>query len=135
MTVDRSRWWALIIASIALSGCGLISPQRESSQSLPPNTLAVPVNRSNGPEGMPLSSDGASPSAFIEDCVRYIQYGAFTGNAQLQSLLDSASDQAGLRAICAKYGNQDLKGLEELPAAKPSPAARPGSSGAGPNAG
>ncbi|MCU1398922.1 MAG: hypothetical protein JWN62_2031 [Acidimicrobiales bacterium] len=114
--------WLLIVTALCATSCrALDQPARSASTQLP-NLAPVPVNRSSGPESPSGPAANTASSAFVDDCVRYIRTGAFTGNVALVRLLDSAHDDAeALRTICADYGQPDLRGLEELPVARPQP--------------
>ncbi|MCU1387815.1 MAG: hypothetical protein JWL72_1153 [Ilumatobacteraceae bacterium] len=116
--------WLLIVTIFCATSCRVLDQPAQSASTQLPNMMPVAVNGSTGPESTSGPAGNTASSAFVDDCVRYIRTGAFTGNVALVRLLDSTHDDAdALRTICVDYGQPDLRGLEELPIARPRPPA------------
>ena len=112
----RSIGVATIGAVIALNGCGA-APSKSAttlapviSQSLPTTkpVVAVAVTVTNG--ALPTV-----PAGQIQDCVDYVQYGAYTGNALLLGIWKQAEqDVVKLRATCTSIGVSDPSSLAAM---------------------
>jgi hypothetical protein len=53
----------------------------------------------------------------VDDCVRYVQFGAFTGNSLLTAMWNEAGQDASvLRTNCETLGATNLVGLQNMSA-------------------
>ena len=59
----------------------------------------------------------AADAGLVDDCVDYVQFGAFTGNSLLLAMWNEAGqDAAVLRANCEALGATNLVGLQNMSA-------------------
>ena len=93
--------------STAASACSTFASESTSTQALPPITE---LTTTPGPDSTVPSRD-----LWVDDCVRYVERGAYSGNDGLRSLLELAErGPATLRDICERYHEPDFSGLEQL---------------------
>lgn len=116
MPTRRVPLGAGVVAMIVLAGCGLATASgRASEDALTPiGAQATPDDR----PPIPAIDIAPAGSGWIDDCVRYVQHGAFVGDVPLVNLWRSTGqDIAAVRTICAELEGPDLAVLRTLPAA------------------
>ncbi len=114
----RRSWAAALACTFGVASCGMSPaashPTTSALPALPPPTSI------DGRSDQGASDPSLGQRVWINDCVRYIQYGAYNGNLALRALFDAAAqDEDELRHICETYGQPDLTGLSGLHAAPP----------------
>ncbi|MCU1398854.1 MAG: hypothetical protein JWN62_1963 [Acidimicrobiales bacterium] len=121
--MNRSRWRAtsinVIVGLIAMSGCGS-APAR----SIPAQPAARSVASASSESSTTTTAEPIEPEtsvaatvdvAQVQDCVEYVQYGAFTGNVLLLGIWNSANQDAGtLRSSCVSIGSSNPATLADM---------------------
>jgi hypothetical protein len=100
---------------IVLSGCGLTPAASNAPDStLPP----IPPVASTPPAvGAAVALDRAD-TGWIDSCVRYVQRGAFVGDAELSALWIAADqDDTMIRMLCEGLPGPDFAALRDIPLA------------------
>ncbi len=97
---------APMLASCAGSEAGPPAAQRALAAT---TTASTSTTTSTSPLVEPVSA------SLVDDCVEYVQFGAFTGNQMLSSMWDTAGqDVVQLRDNCGALGVSDPGALEAL---------------------
>ena len=97
----------------ALTACGSLA---DANSTLPP--LAPSSSTGTDAPTVMVSTTVAAPDArLVDDCVSYVQFGAFTGNSLLTAMWNEAGQDASvLRANCETLGATNLVGLQNMSA-------------------
>jgi hypothetical protein len=121
----RSRILAVALSVLGIAACSdaRAEPPTSSQTSGSNSAAGVVADPSGSSAGSPsdvttLAADTGPPgiaTSLIDDCVDFVQYGAFIGNSLLTQLWnDSGQNPTYLRTICAAAGTADINSLEGM---------------------
>ena len=102
----------LIVGTIVLSGCGLMP----STTHVPDSTLPPipPMDAKPSNAGAVVATDRAD-AGWIDSCIRYVQRGAFAGDADLSALWTAADqDDNRIRILCEGLKGPDFGPLRDI---------------------
>lgn len=119
MAVRNGRLRALWVVGClgVVTACGSVGSKDASSS--PSVSTSAAAEAANIPlkTTAPVTAVPAVPSQLLDDCVDFVQFGAWTGNAPLvQMWNDAAQDFSTLRANCDALGRTNLAALQDLSA-------------------
>ena len=104
--------YVLITVTLALSGCGLMpSAKHVQDSTLPPipAVTAPPLVA-----GAAVATDRTN-AGWIDSCIRYVQRGAFAGDADLSALWAAADqDDNRIRVLCEGLTGPDFAALRDI---------------------
>lgn len=108
------RQLRLLRLSIIVATTSLLVGCSESSAQ--PTEVALSTEAVMQGQGVSVETTLVSvPSDLVEDCVAYVQFGAFTANVLLSAMWDEAHHDPGeLRRDCEDLGRSDVGGLRAL---------------------
>ena len=124
----RSRALGVALAGVAIAACSNVRADAPSSSQPPgsnsPAAVAAsdPPDHSAGPtpDATTVAADTGPPgiaTSLLDDCVDFVEYGAFIGNSMLTQMWNGAGQNPDyMRAICAATGAADISGLENMSA-------------------
>ena len=114
MRHGRPRALGFLGCLALLAACGTTSAEDAAAPQAVSTTATVePANALS--ETVSLTTIVQVPTYLVDDCVDYVQFGAWTGNAALVGLWnDAARDVPTLRANCAALGRANPGDLQEM---------------------
>ncbi len=103
------------LVAISLASCA--QTKEEFDESRPDSTTAAGNSTTKTEEHADAPESSTVAPNLIADCVDYVRFGAFTGNALLVSMWnDATQDAATLWAHCDQLGRSNLVGLKNMSA-------------------
>lgn len=106
---------ASVAIAAVLSSCGWdVFDDSTAESTVPPLDAAVTTAPTTTAPPTTTTLPPVDP-AMVDDCIDYVQYGAFTGNPLLLAMWDEAGREVGtLRALCRDIGLNDLAVLQGM---------------------
>jgi hypothetical protein len=110
MFVGRMTLPALAVCALVPAACS----SGGGSVDLPPTVVPVSIHVVTVP-GTTTTTLPAIDPFLVDDCIDYVKFGAYTGNALLSAMWDEAhQSDAVLRDNCIALGRTDPAGLKAL---------------------